>query len=76
MSVTTALPATPNRKLRTREVCVRYSISDRTLQRWIENAGLEFPKPVSINSRNFFDETALDEWDEVMAARSREVIRK
>jgi hypothetical protein len=66
--------STTGRKLPTREVCARYLVVDRTIARWIENPELDFPKPTSINGRNYFDEHELDAWDEVMAAKSRRLL--
>jgi hypothetical protein len=58
-------------KLPTRAVCKRYDIVDRTVQRWIKNPDLGFPRPTYINGRLYFDEDALTAWDLAMAAKSR-----
>jgi predicted DNA-binding transcriptional regulator AlpA len=43
-------------------VCARYSISDRTVDRWVE-AGV-LPKPVYIQGRRYWSEESLNERDE------------
>lgn len=52
-----------------RAVWSRYGVSDRTLDRWIGNAALGFPKPVIINKRRYFRERQLQAW-EVARAKS------
>jgi predicted DNA-binding transcriptional regulator AlpA len=38
------------------------NISDMTLWRWIRSAELEFPRPIVIASRRYFDETEITAW--------------
>jgi predicted DNA-binding transcriptional regulator AlpA len=53
---------TPQRTYsQTRDLCLRYKVSPRTIYRWIEDGIL--PQPIHINSRLFFDDAALDERD-------------
>lgn len=47
----------------TRDVLRRYSIVDRTLDRWLANPELKFPRPLVINRRRYFNERALLEWE-------------
>lgn len=49
--------------LPTRVVARRYSVVGRSIDRWIDNPALGFPKPIRINGRNYFDEAELDEFD-------------
>jgi predicted DNA-binding transcriptional regulator AlpA len=49
------LPAKP--------VCERYRISDRTLDRWLANVALEFPRPIVINRRRYFRQRKLEAWE-------------
>jgi len=51
------------RKLTSSAVCARYSICGRTLSRWEQAIGLEFPQPTLINRRKYYDELELAEWD-------------
>ena len=32
----------------------RYDVADRTLDRWLSDPGLNFPRPVVINRRRYF----------------------
>lgn len=48
--------------LHLRAVCIRYGISDRTVDRWVE-AGV-LPKPVYIRGRRYWSEKSLNERDE------------
>jgi predicted DNA-binding transcriptional regulator AlpA len=56
-------PTRPTRKLPTRLVCVRYSVSDKTIDRWTADAKLGFPPPTWINRRRYWDEAELDAFD-------------
>jgi predicted DNA-binding transcriptional regulator AlpA len=51
------------RKLPTRAVMARYDVSDRTIDRWVADPSLGFPKPIRIKRRRYWDEDALDEFD-------------
>jgi predicted DNA-binding transcriptional regulator AlpA len=52
-----------NRLLPTRDVLARYGICDRTLDRWISNEALGFPKPTMINKRRYFHERELVQFE-------------
>jgi hypothetical protein len=56
------------RKLPTRLVCERYGVCDRTIARWQANPDLNFPKPVVINNRKYFDDDEMTAWDRSRAA--------
>jgi predicted DNA-binding transcriptional regulator AlpA len=45
------------------QVMERYSISEMTLYRWTANDEFDFPKPLKIKRRRFYDVEALDAWD-------------
>ena len=52
------------KKYRTRkQVAERYSVTERTISRWIEDTALEFPAPMLVNGRLFFDDDGLTEWE-------------
>jgi len=51
------------RKLPTRKVCDRFSVTDRTIARWERDPRLNFPQPTVINGRKYYDEDALTKWD-------------
>jgi predicted DNA-binding transcriptional regulator AlpA len=52
------------RLLRSNEVCARYGgITTMTLWRWVHSADLEFPQPIYIGRRQFYDADELDAFD-------------
>jgi predicted DNA-binding transcriptional regulator AlpA len=57
-----------SRKLTTRALQERYSVVDRTIDRWIQTGVL--PQPMRINGRKYWDEAEIEERErERMAAR-------
>jgi predicted DNA-binding transcriptional regulator AlpA len=60
------------RLLPARKVQDRYGISDRTLDRWLVNEALKFPRPIYVNRRRYFCERELTMWER---SRAREVAR-
>jgi hypothetical protein len=58
-----ASPTKPTRRLPTRQVCARYFVSDRTIDRWTADPKLKFPQPQWINGRRYWDEAELDAFD-------------
>jgi hypothetical protein len=55
-----------------RLVCDRYRICGRTLDRWLNNAALNFPRPLVINGRRYFKERAIEQWERCRAAKKPE----
>jgi hypothetical protein len=51
------------RMLPTRVVCKRYDVCTRTIERWVQQPSLGFPRPAIINRRKYFSEAELIEWD-------------
>jgi len=51
-------PHNPKTYLTGPQIKARYGCSYQTIWRWMNNPGMEFPKPLKINNRNRF---ALDE---------------
>lgn len=47
----------------TRQVCARYSVSEKTIERWFNNPQLGFPKPILINKRRYYSEAELTVWE-------------
>lgn len=41
----------------------RYGRTKMTIRRWGQDVELDFPKPIKINNRNYWDEAELDRWD-------------
>jgi predicted DNA-binding transcriptional regulator AlpA len=58
-----ALAARSKKLLPTRAVMDRYSVSDRTIDRWVADPKLNFPQPIRINRKRFFYEHELEEFD-------------
>jgi hypothetical protein len=50
----------------------RYGVVDRTLDRWLANETLGFPKPLVINGRRYFRERELAEWERKRASAKTE----
>ena len=48
----------------------RYGKTDRTLDRWLQDKALGFPRPTVIRGRRYFRETELVEWEREQAAKS------
>ena len=46
-----------------RRVQDRYDIADRTLDRWLASAILNFPRPLIINKRRYFRVCELVDWE-------------
>lgn len=50
------------------QVMARYSISEMTLYRWVNDPKMAFPQPIKINRRRFFLEAELTAWERSRAA--------
>jgi predicted DNA-binding transcriptional regulator AlpA len=49
----------------------RYGKTDRTLDRWLQDESLGFPRPTVIRGRRYFKEAELIEWERIQASKSR-----
>jgi Helix-turn-helix domain len=49
--------------LPTRQVCARYRVNIRTVERWLENDKLGFPQPIYINKRRYFHLNELEAFE-------------
>lgn len=49
----------------------RYGKTDRTLDRWLKDETLGFPRPVMIRNRRYFKEAELLDWERAQASKSR-----
>jgi hypothetical protein len=54
----------PRRRLPTAAVAQRYNVVPRTIDRWAKAPELDFPAAEVINRRRYWDEDALDAWDQ------------
>jgi hypothetical protein len=52
------------------KVAKRYDVTTRTLPRWDDTVGLDFPRPIVINGRRYRRRSELEQWE-----RSRAVAR-
>jgi hypothetical protein len=53
-----------------RRAAERYGVSVRTLARWDETPGLDFPPPVYIRDRRYRELARLEVWDRAMARKA------
>jgi hypothetical protein len=64
-------PAISKRLIGIRRVCARYDdVTPRTVTRWQNNPARDFPQPILINGRRYWDESHLDRYDRRLAAES------
>ena len=49
-------------------LCVRYSISRRTLARWLVDPPKGFPKSLLLNGRHLWREDEIEAWERTLAA--------
>jgi hypothetical protein len=52
----------------TKNVWKRYDVCDRTIDRWVANPAMNFPKPVIINKRRYWRVSELVAWERQRAA--------
>jgi predicted DNA-binding transcriptional regulator AlpA len=58
------------------QVCERYSISDMSLWRWLNDPEIGFPQPaLRVKDRRYFLEADLIAWERARAARHAEIKR-
>lgn len=62
----------PDRRtlLPSRAVLARFGICARSLDRWIANQSLGFPRPLMINGRRYFCLNELETWERAQAAKN------
>jgi hypothetical protein len=51
------------RKLTTPKVADRYGVTTRSVERWGLDPKLQFPRPLLINRRKYWDENELQIWE-------------
>jgi hypothetical protein len=61
----------PDNMLPAAMVWRRYGKTDRTLDRWLKDESLGFPRPVVIRNRRYFKEAELLDWERAQASKSR-----
>jgi predicted DNA-binding transcriptional regulator AlpA len=53
------------------KVSRRYNRSDKTLDRWLNDEALGFPRPIMIRNRRYFRESELVAWERAQAGKSK-----
>jgi predicted DNA-binding transcriptional regulator AlpA len=53
------------------QVYKRYGKTDRTLDRWLRDEALGFPRPTYIKNRRYFSEAELVAWERSRASKVR-----
>jgi predicted DNA-binding transcriptional regulator AlpA len=64
------------RRVSTRFLMERYNCSDRTIDRWVANAALNFPQPLRINTRRYWSLSDVVRWEAEHEARQAEKAAK
>ena len=54
-----------NARIPMRDVAARYRVHVRTIERWIEDQDLGFPKPIYIRRRRYIKAGDLKAWEEL-----------
>ena len=54
---------TPHKHLTASQLMARYSVCRRTIGRWTDDADLNFPQPIVINTRRYWREDAIETWE-------------
>lgn len=58
-----------SRRIPNKAVAERYGVGVKTIDNWLADDELGFPKPLVINSRKYYVEDELDEFDRRAAFR-------
>jgi hypothetical protein len=56
-------------RLPARKLWERLGVVERTLNRWVSDPSLEFPRPMYVNGRRYFWLDEIESWEHVQAAR-------
>jgi len=52
------------------KVAARYDVTDMSIYRWERDPRLNFPAPIRIGRRKFWDEAALEAWERERARKA------
>jgi hypothetical protein len=58
---------TPRGYLPAKAVQERYGITDRSLDRWLADPEMDFPRPMVVRGRRYFKEEDLTRWERTRA---------
>jgi predicted DNA-binding transcriptional regulator AlpA len=59
-----------------RQVWLRFGVCDRTIDRWLAQPGLGFPRPIIVNRRRYFRLQEIEGWERSRAAANAPVTRQ
>ena len=57
-------------RLPARMVWERFHVTDRTLDRWLADPELKFPRPMLINRRRYFFLDEIEDWERAQARKN------
>jgi hypothetical protein len=58
----------PEVRLPTVQVAKRFSVVVRTVERWLQDPNLNFPKPIVVNKRRYWRLEELERWERSRAS--------
>ncbi len=44
------------------KLALELDVSKRSIERWMNDPGSEFPRPIKLGRRNFFERAAVERW--------------
>ena len=59
------------RKVGIKELAQRYGVVSRTIDRWLADPDMHFPKAFFINRRRYWDLGEIEQWERSHAVRGR-----
>ena len=64
------------RRVNSKFLMERYAISDRTVDRWLMDSKLDFPKPLRINGRRYWRLAEIVDWERARKSAAPMLRRK
>ena len=58
----------PEVRLPTVQVAKRFNVVVRTIERWLQDSNLNFPKPLVVNKRKYWRLEELERWERSRAS--------
>jgi predicted DNA-binding transcriptional regulator AlpA len=59
------------RKVGIKQLTERYGVVPKTIDRWLADADLGFPRPLVINGRRYWDLAQVEQWERARPVRGR-----
>lgn len=66
------MPTAERTRLPARAVWTRFGVVDRTLDRWLADPKLKFPRPIFIKTRRYFFLDEIEDWERAQARKRAE----